>query len=101
MLPNAGFSVIEASDGSAALDVIQARENRIDVLLLDISLPGISSRAVFERAKLLRPDMTVVITSAYSQDMASASLAGKAEYFIRKPFEISRLVDLLRKTHGG
>ena len=46
MLRRDGLSVLEASDGSAALDVIRARKGDIDMLLLDITLPGASSRKV-------------------------------------------------------
>jgi CheY-like chemotaxis protein len=48
MLRAEGFSVIEAKDGSTALDLIY--KDNIDVLLLDVSLPGATSREVFEAA---------------------------------------------------
>jgi hypothetical protein len=44
MLRRIGLSVIEASDGSAALDLIRAHKERINAVLLDITLPGASSR---------------------------------------------------------
>jgi DNA-binding NtrC family response regulator len=98
MLRKTGLSVIEARDGSAAMDLIRAHKNHINLLFLDITLPGTSSRAVFEEAKRLRPDMTVIVTSAYSEDMAAESLAGRGEGFIRKPFQLSDLVALLRNV---
>jgi len=98
MLRKRGLSVIEASDGSAALDLIRAHKDHIDVLLLDITLPGASSREVFEEAKRLRPDMAVIVTSAYSKEMAAASLAGRVERFIRKPFMLGDLIDVIREA---
>ncbi len=94
MLQRKGFTVIQASDGSSALELIRAVYKPIDAMLLDITLPGVSSREVFEEANRLRPDLTVILTSAYSQETVVASFHGLAiEHFIRKPF---RAVDLIR-----
>jgi CheY-like chemotaxis protein len=98
MLRKKGLSVLEARDGSAALDVIRARKDDIDVLLLDITLPGASSREVFDEAKRLRPDLPVIVTSAHSREMAASSLAGRIDYFIRKPFSLGDLIDMIRQT---
>jgi len=97
MLQKNGFSVIEASDGSTALDLIRAHKDDIDVLLLDITLPGASSREVLEEAKRQKPDMTVIVTSAYNEGMAATSLAGSVERFIRKPYRLADLMDMIRE----
>jgi PAS domain S-box-containing protein len=96
-LQNNGFSVLEANDGATALEVIRAHERRVDLVLLDVTLPGISSRAVFEEAKQLRPDLRVVVTSAYSEETATSSLGGRFESFIRKPYRLGDLVQLIRR----
>lgn len=83
MLSKSGFSVIEASDGSAALKAMRAHRSPIDVLVLDVSLPGTPSREVFEEARRLRPEMRVIVTSAYGADVAGASLQVSIERFIR------------------
>jgi PAS domain S-box-containing protein len=98
LIRRAGYSVIEAGDGSAALDLIRAHQNHIDVLILDITLPGASSREVFEEASRLRPGMRVIVSSAYSADMAAASLAGRVEHFIRKPYRLDDLMTLIRQA---
>src|ERR1700722_11103017 len=97
MLRQKGLSVIEASDGSAALDVIRAQKDHIHVLLLDISLPGASSREVLEEAKRLRSDLAVIVTSAYSQEVAAASLGSHVERFIRKPYSFGDLIGMIRE----
>jgi CheY-like chemotaxis protein len=98
ILRKKGFSVIEAANGTAALEVIRARKSDIDVLLLDITLPGASSREVFEEAKVLRPDLSVIVTSANNQEMAAAALSGKVERFIRKPFGLDDLIGVVRES---
>ena len=97
MLRKNGLSVIEAGDGSAALDVIRAHSGDIDLLLLDITLPGASSREVYEQAKRLRPDLPVIVTSAKSKETAAASLAARIERFLRKPFSLGELVEMVRE----
>ena len=99
LLQHRGFSVIQASDGSSALELIRTRQDRIDAMLLDVTLPGASSREVLEEAERLRPDLVTILTSAYSHESIRASFAGlRAEHFIRKPFHVDDLVSLLRTT---
>jgi CheY-like chemotaxis protein len=95
MFRNEGFSVIEASDGTEALNLIRAYQNRLDVILLDITLPGISSRVVFEEARRLRPGLPVIVTSANSKETAAAVLANGVERFIRKPYRLRNVVDTI------
>jgi len=91
-----GFSVIEAIDGSVAMDLIHAHKNDIDVVLLDVTLPGASSREVFEEALRMRPDLKVIVTSAYSEEKVDAYFSGlRVDHFIRKPFHLDELVRLI------
>jgi two-component system, chemotaxis family, CheB/CheR fusion protein len=101
MLRKKRFSVIEVSDGSAALDLLRAPQHHIDVLLLDVTLPGASSREVLKEAKRLRPGMTTIVTSAYSRETAAASLAETIDYFIRKPFRSADLIDMIRTASSS
>jgi CheY-like chemotaxis protein len=68
------------------------------VLLLDISLPGISSREVFDEARRLRPDVAAIVTSAYSEKQAAALWAATVEHFIRKPYRLNDLINLIREV---
>jgi PAS domain S-box-containing protein len=99
MLLRKGFSVMQATNGTVALELMQDDKNHIDSMLLDLTLPGIPSRDLFERAGRLRPDLVVILTSAYSQESVGVSFAGlSVPHFIRKPFRIEDLVDLLQRT---
>ncbi len=99
MLQRRGFSVNQASDGSSALELIRANKDQIDALLLDVTLPGSSSREVLLEAQRLIPELLVILTSAYGQESVAASFSGlKFAHFIRKPFAIDDLVSLLRDT---
>jgi two-component system, cell cycle sensor histidine kinase and response regulator CckA len=97
MLRKKGLRVIEANDGSSAFELVRTHEDVIDVMLLDFTLPGASSREVFEEARELRPDLKVILTSAYSRETVETSFSGLLiEHFIRKPFHLVDLMGLLQ-----
>jgi len=95
-LRKSGFVVMEAINGSDAIDLLRTHEERIEVVLLDFTLPGISSREVFEETQRMRPDLKVIVTSAYSKDTVDVAFTGlKVEHFIRKPFQLGEIAQLL------
>jgi two-component system, cell cycle sensor histidine kinase and response regulator CckA len=97
MLGKAGFEVLEASDGSAAIDLLRAKGRKVDVVLLDLTLPGASSHEVVVEAAKARPDLKVVLTSAYSEEMATATWSTPLIHsFIRKPYQFGDLARTLR-----
>jgi len=79
------------------LDVIRAQREHIDVLLLDTILPGTPSREVYDEAALLRPGLTIIAMSAYSKEMATASLGRTMVRFLRKPFSVHELIEMIRE----
>jgi DNA-binding response OmpR family regulator len=89
--------VIEASDGSAAMDLLRTHIDDLDVILLDVTLPGISSRQIFEEAQRIRPNLKVILSSAYGKETVDATFTGmRVDHFIRKPFQLGDLVSLLQ-----
>ena len=99
MLRIKGFSVIEAGNGSAALDLVRSYKNSIEVILLDLTIPGAPSSEVVAEAQRIRPGVKIVLMSAYSLAMAPPSLnVPEVKGFIRKPFQMSDLVQLLQDT---
>jgi two-component system, cell cycle sensor histidine kinase and response regulator CckA len=99
MLRKLKFSVIEASDGRTGVDLFRASQKEIDVVLLDLTLPGMTGGEVLQEVRRLRPDVAVVITTAYSKDSALTAIdKGQSWLFIRKPYRLSELADLLRSV---
>jgi CheY-like chemotaxis protein len=100
-LKKKGFMVLEAGDGAAALRLIRAHLCEIDVVLLDVMIPVVSSREVLENLRRWRPGLQVVLTSTYSREMVDAAFAGlPVELFIRKPFQLIDLFALLGDALG-
>jgi PAS domain S-box-containing protein len=97
ILSREGFEVLEASNGSAAIELIRANGEQIDLVLLDVTIPGASSQEVVVEAAKARPDIKLILTSAYSLEMVTDRINPPIVHdFIRKPF---RLLDLVRVLH--
>jgi CheY-like chemotaxis protein len=96
MLRKTGVFVIEAADGRTALDAIRTERNGIDVVVLDITIPAASSTQVFEEAIHRRPEVRVIVTSAYSEEVAARSLRGSVKHFLRKPYRLADLAALIQ-----
>jgi DNA-binding NtrC family response regulator len=99
MLRKSGWEASEAASGSAAIDLLRARGGEVDVILLDLNIPGSSSKDVLAEAALARPDVKVILTSAYSEEAAKPLMrAPQVCDFIRKPFYFRDLAQALRKA---
>ncbi len=99
MLRKHGFSVIEAGNGSTALDLFRSHNDSIEVILLDLTIPGVTSSELVADAQRIRPGVSVVLMSAYSRGMTPPSLnVPEVKGFIRKPFQMSHLLQMLRDT---
>jgi len=99
MLRMKGFSVIEAIDGDTALGLFRAKQRDIAVVLLDMTLPGISGPRVFGELRQIRPDVKVILTTAYNRETATKAIDGQQAWgFIRKPYQLNDLVRLLHSA---
>ena len=99
ILRKEGFAVIEAGDGTTGANLFRANEPKIDVVLLDVTLPGMSGREVLEELRRISPGVKVILTTAFSQDQALSSIVGQHPWgYVRKPYRLSELTSLLRKA---
>ena len=74
LLQKRGFVVLAAEDGHAAVDLFREHAEDIDVVLLDLTLPGMSGQEVYEELRALKPDTKIVFTSGYDpRGLASGS----------------------------
>jgi two-component system cell cycle sensor histidine kinase/response regulator CckA len=97
LLERAGVAVLIASDPHKALAVCREYRGWIDILLTDVVMPGMSGHALAEQARVLRPELEVIYTSGYSDDVVSAR--GSLEpgtSFLAKPFTSQELLTAIR-----
>lgn len=101
LLRREGFHVMEAKDGSSAVELLRSHGQSIDTILLDLTLPGLPSEKVVEEAARFRPDMRIFLTSAYSRgNCARAFQAPQVKGFVRKPYRFHDLVRLLSEEYA-
>jgi two-component system, cell cycle sensor histidine kinase and response regulator CckA len=99
MLRRQGFSVIEACDGPTGASLFRANESKINVVLLDLALPGMSGREVLDDLRRIRPEVKVILTTAFGRDQAFSAIGRHhVSGYVRKPFQLSELTSLLRKV---
>jgi CheY-like chemotaxis protein len=97
MLRKEGFTVLEAAGGSEALEMVRSHMDDLTAMFLDVALPGIASPEVLREAKRLRPELRVILTSAYGEEKVSALFTGLGSHsFLRKPYRLAELLELLR-----
>jgi CheY-like chemotaxis protein len=95
-LGQAGFRVLEAEGGEQALELLRTRAGEIDLVVLDLSMPGLGGRATLARVRQARPDVPVVVVSGYEVRRASEACGAEEATFLRKPFEPEDLVACVR-----
>lgn len=92
ILERAGFKVIEADGGTAAVAITQDLSVSIDVLLTDIMMPGISGRDVIDVFRKRRPGLPIVCMTGFAPAGAEGeSLADVVHKVIEKPFTSAAL----------
>jgi DNA-binding NtrC family response regulator len=73
----------------------RASEPDIAAVLLDMTLPGMKSPDVFVELRRIRPDLKIILTTAYSQEMVSANLGGQQPWaFIPEALSNQRACEL-------
>ncbi len=96
-LARLGYRVETAESGEEALERIEGAP--VDLVLLDLMLPGIDGLAVLRRARRLIPDLPVVVLTADgSVENAVEAMKLGAQDFLTKPFEMERLAIAVRNA---
>lgn len=86
LLDDCGYRVVLAESGEEGLDLIGTRQN-IDLVLLDLNMPGTSGMETLHRIKKERPRIPVILMSGYADEDPSALAQTESKVtFIQKPF---------------
>lgn len=85
------YDVIEAPSGQEALKLLK-RPNEIDLVILDVMMPGLRGTDVLKAIKTRLPEQRVIILTGYSsKDVAIDALKGRADEYLEKPLDVQRL----------
>ena len=92
LLTNSGYQVLKARGGHQALDIFRHHLNEIDLVILDMIMPGMNGAETYDQLKELDPSVKVILTSGYSLDGQAERLFAKGcNGFLQKPFSIDSL----------
>ncbi len=95
MLEALGYEVLVARGGRDALEIYEEYGHRIDMVILDMIMPGMNGGETYDRLKEINPDIRVLLSSGYSINGEAKEIIRRGcTAFIQKPFNIK---DLSRK----
>ncbi len=94
-----GFKACQADSGARALDLLGQKNTRIDVVLLDLIMPGIDGMEVLKTLHTERPELPVIVLTAQGgvQTVVEAMRAGATDFFV-KPVSPERIGVSLRNA---
>ncbi len=98
----AGLRTLFAVDGPGAIRLLAEHPDLIDVVLLDMTMPGGDGPEVLRQLRTIRPDLPAVVTSGFSEHTVLQRMGGQAiSAFVPKPFTKETLLAGLRRAFGA
>jgi len=90
-----GYRVLKASSGEEALRIYRERGKEIDLVFLDLIMPGMSGLRCFEELREMDPEVKVIVMSGYPIE---EEVLAKATGSITKPFGVKELLEAIRQA---
>ena len=99
MLQRLGYRPILASNGTDAIELFKTNLGHIDLVILDVVMPGLSGPAVYSQMAAIQPDLRVVFATGYTAETASLnSTLEKGVPILQKPYSMKNLGQIVRST---
>ncbi|HEX8556529.1 MAG TPA: PAS domain S-box protein [Pyrinomonadaceae bacterium] len=99
ILRQAGYTVLDAADGESALGVCRRHGGTIHLALTDVVMPGMSGRVVADRLRELRPGLSVLFMSGYTEEaIVHHGVLHEGVNFLEKPFTPDALTRRVREV---
>jgi PAS domain S-box-containing protein len=99
MLERYGYSVVLAENGKEAVDLYKVLADKIDLVLLDMTMPVMGGEEAFRQMKTLRPEVRVILSSGYNEVEAVRRFTGKGlAGFLQKPYSAVTLAEKVRSV---
>ena len=98
MLESMGYEVLLATDGKEAVEVYRKHCKEIDLVILDMVMPGMGGGESYDRMKAIDPGIKVLLASGYSIDGEASEILNRGcDGFIQKPFNINEISGKIRE----
>jgi PAS domain S-box-containing protein len=92
MLDALGYHVTKFDNGKQAMDYFAQHAEQVDLIVLDMIMPGMSGEDVFKAVKSIKPMQKILLCSGYSQDhIARTLMDAGADGFLGKPYDIKQI----------
>ena len=99
LLKKLGYKVLVARSGDEAIDFYQANKDEIDLVILDMIMPGKGGGNTYDRLKQINPGIRVLLSSGYSINGHASEILGRGcNGFIQKPFNLIQLSEKIREV---
>lgn len=100
-LEHLGFTVLVADSGLAAIELLKKEPEGVSLVILDLSLPGMSGEEVLPELRKIHSRMKVMVSSGYGETEAMRVFRGqRVAGFIQKPYTSSQLADAVMSIIG-
>jgi PAS domain S-box-containing protein len=94
-----GYTVLTVSDGARALELYRKEQERIDLVILDLIMPGMSGRKCLEELIKIDPQVKVLVASGYSaNESAKETIEAGAKGYIGKPYSVRQMLKVVRQV---
>jgi two-component system, cell cycle sensor histidine kinase and response regulator CckA len=103
ILQDAGLRVVTAFNGFGGVEEYAARPGEIGLVLLDLTMPGMSGEQTLAELRAIDPQVRVLLSSGYNREEISQRLSGpNVVGFLKKPYDAETLVNVVRQhlAHG-
>lgn len=100
-LTNKGYNVLEADCGEIALNIMEKEGDKIDVIITDVVMPGITGPAMVERILKKHPKIKIIFISGYAEDAFIKTYGSdRAFNFLPKPYTLNQLAAKVKDVMG-
>jgi len=97
-LEAAGYRVISAANGNAAVATYRRAPEAVNLVLLDMTMPGLDGLATMESLRAINPDLRIIATSGFRRPDEEGGRLSAADGFLPKPYTDDRLLRLVRQV---
>ncbi len=98
-LASRGYQVLEASTGIEALDMMEAHDGRIDLVVSDVVMPEMDGPTLLKELRKSNPELKIIFISGYAEDAFKKNLEEDEEFaFLPKPFSLKQLAAAVKET---
>lgn len=99
LLQGQGCNVFQASNGQEALEVYRAKGKEMDLVLLDLGMPGLTGEETLEKLLALDPEVRIIVASGYvDHKIARDPVRYGAKAFVGKPYQLRSLLQVIHEA---